>query len=125
MKRFTHGDTEIWVGVHPKMGVLIYDPGAQVAVAQDKVRLYVWSGHRMATFLKSIVRDRLVQGDAETGGAGPLKESAHFYFGLRGRFTHCYSCKRDLNSIDFELCEVCKWIRCECGACGWGYQGAG
>ena len=125
MKRFTHGDTEVWAGVHPKMGVLIYDPRAQLVVAQDKVRLYVWSEQRMATFLKSIVRDRLAQGDSESEDVGPLKESAEFYFGLRERFTHCYRCKHDLNSIDFELCGACRWIKCECGACGCGYQALG
>jgi hypothetical protein len=123
MKRFSHGDTKVWVGVHPKMGVLIYDPRAQVGVAQEKVRLYVCSEQRMATFLKSIVRDRLAQRGLQSEDGGLLKESAQIYFGLRGRFTHCYKCKADLNSIDFELCSVCQWIKCECAACGCAYQG--
>jgi hypothetical protein len=125
MKRFAHNDIEIWVGVHPKMGLLIYDPHAQLAVPSDKVRLYVWQQQRMATFLKSIVRDRLRKGDEETRDDSPLSESAEFYFALRGRFTHCYRCKNDLNSIDFDLCGVCHWIRCTCGACGCGYQQLG
>lgn len=125
MKRFAHGEFELWIGVHPKMGILIYDPRAQVAIAEDKVRLYVWSEQRMATFLKSIVRDRLAQADSESHDVGPLQESAEFYFGLRGRFTHCYRCSRDLNSIDFGLCRVCRWIKCECGACGCGYHSLG
>lgn len=125
MKRFMHRDSEVWVGIHPKMGVVIYDPLAQVAVPEKKVRLYIWSEQRMATFLKSIVKDRLAQGDSELADGDPLKPHAEFYFGLRGRFTHCYRCKRDLNSIDFELCDVCRWIKCECEACGCGYQALG
>jgi hypothetical protein len=123
MKRFVRGATEVWVGIHPKMGVLIYDPRAQVAVAQNKVRLFVWSEQRMATFLKSIVRNPLASENTEATDVGPLKDSAEFYFGLQGRFTHCYKCKRDLNSIDFEVCKVCRWIKCECAACGCGYRG--
>ena len=37
------------------------------------------------------------------------------------RVTHCYSCQKKLdNSIDSE-CASCRWIICECGACGCGY----
>jgi hypothetical protein len=32
-------------------------------------------------------------------------------------------CERDLNSIDFDLCGVYKWIRCNCDACGCEYHG--
>ena len=107
------------------MGILIYDPSAQIAVDESKVRLFVWTGRRMATFLKSIVKDRLRQSDSVSEDGGPLKESAEFYFRFRVRFTHCYRCKRDLNSIDFDLCQVCQWITCECAACGCGYGGRG
>ena len=38
------------------------------------------------------------------------------------RVTHCYSCKDSLdNEIDSE-CAACRWIICECGACGCGYS---
>jgi hypothetical protein len=122
MKRFVHGKSEIWVGVHSQMGIFIYDPAAQACVAPDKVRLYVWSERRMARFLKSIVRDRLSEEDSEAGHAGPLQKSAEFYFQLRERFTNCYRCAQDLNSIDFDLCPVCRWIKCPCGACGCRYH---
>lgn len=37
------------------------------------------------------------------------------------RTTHCYACKSNLdNYFDIE-CQVCKWIICDCGACGCGY----
>lgn len=38
------------------------------------------------------------------------------------RVTHCWSCKRHLDSsVDVE-CAVCGWILCRCGACGCGYD---
>ena len=37
------------------------------------------------------------------------------------RVTHCYSCKRHLDSKVFLECSACHWIICGCGACGCGY----
>lgn len=38
------------------------------------------------------------------------------------RTTHCYNCQSKLdNSIDLE-CNACKWIICNCGACGCGWS---
>lgn len=38
------------------------------------------------------------------------------------RVTHCYSCKEKLDS-DFHIeCNACKWLICECGVCGCGYE---
>jgi hypothetical protein len=40
------------------------------------------------------------------------------------RRTHCFGCKRALNSRFHSLCPVCRWIRCpSCGACGCSYLG--
>jgi hypothetical protein len=116
LKRFAREDVEIWVGSHHSMGVLVLDPRAQLKVPMDKVRLYVIAQRRMATFLKEIVL-RSLSTDAEED----LNSGANVYFALRGRFTHCYDCKRDLNSIDFSVCSECGWIMCICGACGCGY----
>jgi hypothetical protein len=76
----------------------------------------------MATFVKGIVRQRLSESAADEA-VDQLAESAEFYLSLRREYTHCYSCKRSLNSIDFDLCRKCNWIRCTCGACRCGYQG--
>lgn len=38
------------------------------------------------------------------------------------RITHCYNCYRLLdNSVHLE-CMACKWIICDCGACGCGWN---
>src|SRR5262249_58963926 len=38
------------------------------------------------------------------------------------RVTHCYRCKRSLNSAEFPRCACCGWLACPCGACGCGYR---
>ena len=38
------------------------------------------------------------------------------------RLTHCYACKDSLDSEINSLCAACRWIICECGACGCGYE---
>jgi len=38
------------------------------------------------------------------------------------RITHCYSCKKGLDSeVDIQ-CALCKWLICSCGACGCGFK---
>ena len=36
------------------------------------------------------------------------------------RFTHCWSCKQNIDSFSFLECALCGWILCNCGACGCG-----
>jgi hypothetical protein len=48
MERFLFDGIEVWVGVVPKLGPVVYDPASQIDVA-DKVRLYVRDESRMAT----------------------------------------------------------------------------
>ncbi|MDO8425290.1 MAG: hypothetical protein Q7T01_02135 [bacterium] len=37
------------------------------------------------------------------------------------RRTHCYQCKRTLNSACDASCGQCGWLVCSCGACGCGF----
>lgn len=37
------------------------------------------------------------------------------------RFTHCWRCKSNINSVTLLECCGCGWILCNCGACGCGY----
>jgi hypothetical protein len=122
MKQFLRDGAEVWVGVHKTKGILLYDPGAQVDVATGRVRLYVYPEQRMATFSSVVVRKGFIRGDAETEAVS-FNEAVDFYLNLRCRFTLCHGCQRDLNSIDFDLCGVCRWIKCKCGACGCNYHG--
>jgi hypothetical protein len=122
MRRFARNGSEVWVGVLPKLGVVVYDPQSQEGVSPNRVRLYIRDQQRMATFAKDIVRDRLAQSD-ECEPDEQVVEPAEFYLSLRRRYTRCFSCKHSLNSLDFEVCGKCHWIRCECGACGCTFHG--
>lgn len=121
MKRFARDGSEVWVGVLPKLGVVVYDPRSQEGVPANRVRLYVRDQERMATFAKDIARARLAEFARETDGE--LAEPAEFYLSLRRRDTHCFECKQSLNSLDFEVCSRCRWISCACGACGCSFRG--
>lgn len=115
---------EIWVGYHPKVGPVIFNPRSQRGLEQDRVRLYKLDEKCSGTFIKEIVRSNLVVPDGalwfriEPAVAGYVAA-----FARRRRITHCFNCKRHLDSVDFSLCESCGWIRCSCGACGCSYNG--
>ena len=36
--------------------------------------------------------------------------------------THCWNCKKDINSQQWDICEICKGISCSCGACFCGWE---
>ena len=66
MQRFLQDGKEYWGGIHRELGLLMYDPRGQHRLAADKVRLYVVTERRLATFVKDIVRAGLVPSRLET-----------------------------------------------------------
>lgn len=40
-----------------------------------------------------------------------------------GRSTICYQCRTSLHSSTHLRCSECRWLVCDCGACGCGYEG--
>ena len=60
MQKFLRDTKEYWGGIHRELGLLIYDPRGQHRLSADKVRLYVVAEKRLATFVKDLVRARLV-----------------------------------------------------------------
>jgi hypothetical protein len=66
MQRFLRDGHEYWGGLHRELGLLLYDPRDQQRLAPDKVRLYVVAERRRATFVKAMVRHRLVPSRLET-----------------------------------------------------------
>src|SRR5437879_11681958 len=83
MKRFAYDDFAVWVGVHSQMGILVYDPEAQVDVPPDKVRLYVRDEERMATFSKERARTFLAEGSGEEDTSNQIADAANSYVSLR------------------------------------------
>ena len=66
MQHFHRDGQDYWGGIHQELGLLIYDPRDQQRLATDKVRLYVVTEHRLATFVKDRVRAGLVPSRLDT-----------------------------------------------------------
>jgi hypothetical protein len=66
MQQFHRDGTTYWGGLHRELGLLISDPRAQQRLATDKVRLSMVAERRLATFVKDLVRARLVPSRLET-----------------------------------------------------------
>jgi|GEM_PF-729020 len=110
-----------WVGQHQYMGLILYDPGSQLNLGRYQVRLFLKKGGRMeCRSLESVKKYMLSR-----PSVSDREDFVQFYCSLRNRvrFTHCWNCKKDLNSVDFSICSKCGWIRCSCSACGCQYGG--
>jgi tetratricopeptide (TPR) repeat protein len=122
------------VGHHREQGIFVYDPRSQGGVEISNIRLFVVKEKSMKTlalnaglFVPVADSSSRIESVEKTFREEELEAVARGYSMLRtnARFTHCYSCKKDLNSMDFSLCKVCGWIRCFCGACGCEYHSRG
>ena len=123
MKHVIYGDRELWVGVHKKLGAIIFDPVAQGGIAGSEVRLFKIEDQSSATFIKSFLANSFRKfNEAEWQ---EIESSVSDYSNSQAnrRVTHCFKCKAELNSVDFSFCKKCKWIKCFCGACGCSYDG--
>jgi hypothetical protein len=111
MKKIENAVRNMWVGVHPKLGPLIYDEGAQLNLGENEIRLWKIKEQRSAVFVKSIVRNKLENPDEKTAAFVQLGVAIYVSIMGKRRVTHCFACKRHLDSVDFGLCEKCRWIR--------------
>lgn len=124
MRQYTIGEKTYWMGNHKEQGIVLYDPATQVDVAGSQLRLFAANTKRMGLYsmdVRDILEDPHRLKELET----EVIKAIRFYHDLRARArsTHCYSCKKPLNSVDFSVCGRCGWIKCVCDACGCGYQG--
>ena len=122
MKKYRIGDRELWASKHQKLGYLIYDEKIQLNVSSDCIRVYLLDEERAATFFKHLVRDKLLKIREDEEATLRTKIERYEAKILKKRVTHCYQCKKDLDSVNFSICKKCGWIRCQCGACGCGYE---
>lgn len=104
------------VHVHPKLGVVIFDPVAQMGLAAPQMRLFKLNSMSASTFMRSIVSKDLVATDA---GSGEHAEAVAQYRVARQnrRKPYCEQCRRHFGSVDFAVCGHCASIRCTCGTC--------
>jgi hypothetical protein len=103
------------VRFHSKLGVVIYDPLAQMGLAKEQMRLF--SSMSMTTFRRDIVNKDLGVGEPDV-----MQESANAVDAYRAaRNTklkpYCTGCRRHYGSVDFSVCTDCGAVRCTCGTC--------
>jgi hypothetical protein len=105
------------VQFHPKLGVVIYDPVAQMGLAKEQMRLFKLGSMSATTFLRSIVSKDLVQCPEAQGTENA--SGVDSYRTARGgrRKPYCEHCRRHFGSVDFAVCNDCNTIRCTCGTC--------
>ena len=105
------------VQFHPKLGVVIYDPVAQMGLAKEQMRLFKVGSMSATTFMRSIVSKDLAQcPEAQTT---EYSEAVNSYRSARSgrRKPYCEHCRRHFGSVDFGVCKDCSGIRCTCGTC--------
>jgi hypothetical protein len=104
------------VSIHPKLGVVIYDPVAQMGLAREQMRLFKVGGMNTSTFLRSIVSKDLAPCPDEqvkqTAGVETYRSAR-----VARRKPYCEDCRRHFGSVDFTVCSDCSTIRCTCGKC--------
>lgn len=102
---------------HPKLGVVINDPVAQMGLAREQMRLFKLAPMGASTFLRSIVSKDLAPCSEhqlqENASAVDTYRSAR----LSRRKPYCEHCRRHYGSVDFTVCSDCSAIRCTCGTC--------
>lgn len=105
------------VHFHPKLGVVIYDPVAQMGLRPEQVRLFKVSSMGATTFLRSIV-NKDMKAITETQSAENVA-AIDAYRSARAtrRKPYCEHCRRHFGSVDFAVCQGCSAIRCTCGTC--------
>jgi len=116
-------DKEYWVGYHNQLGIILYDPLSQVGLESVlKVRFFILDKKHMTKIDPKDIFKNIQTSLSQNVAA--LNKAVDLYHDFRSnrRVTHCYSCKSDLNSVDFDICEKCGWIRCQCNACGCDYH---
>ena len=105
------------VQFHPKLGVVIYDPVAQMGLAKEQMRLFKIGSMSATTFMRAIVSKDLSPCPSTEGEASGAAVDA--YRTARGgrRKPYCEHCRRHFGSVDFAVCHDCNTIRCTCGTC--------
>lgn len=113
---------EFWIGCHPSLGPVIYNPRSQRGLDGARVRLYKLTERAIGTFMKDIVREKITSPDESTWLRIESMVESYVSLLANRRVTHCFNCKQHLDAVEFSVCDSCGWIRCSCSACGCSYQ---
>jgi hypothetical protein len=102
---------------HPKLGVVIYDPLAQMGLAREQMRLFKLGAMGASTFMRSIVSKDLAACGEECAQESAGGIAAYRTARSGRRKPYCEHCRRHFGSVDFTVCSDCGTIRCTCGTC--------
>jgi hypothetical protein len=102
---------------HPKLGVVINDPIAQMGLAREQMRLFKLGAMGASTFLRSIVSKDLVPCSEEQLQQNSKALDTYRTARTSRRKPYCEHCRRHFGSVDFSVCTDCNSIRCTCGTC--------
>jgi len=105
------------VRFHPKLGVVIYDPIAQMGIDKEQLRLFKINSMSATTFRREIVNKDLGVCDAEVMQDSAMGVEAYRAARATRRKPYCESCRRHYGSVDFSVCTDCTSVRCACGTC--------
>jgi len=108
------------VRFHPKLGVVIYDPVAQMGLAGEQIRLFKVGSMGSGTFMRAIVNKDLAVCPVEAADEHAAAVTIYRTARAARRKPYCEQCRRHFGSVDFTVCTDCSSIRCTCGACGCG-----
>ena len=135
----------LWVGMHKNLGPLVAHSSQKKIIDSGigRARFYVCQRKKIAEFEMAVVKQFLVNlGPTPTwvqdavsiafdGTVDFSKQdfrSTDEYEKLRNsycadtrRLACCYRCRKLLDSSLDVIHKKCKWIQCDCGACGCGY----
>jgi hypothetical protein len=102
---------------HPKLGVVIYDPVAQMGLAREQMRLFKVGAMGASTFVRDIVSKDLNACDEGQAHEHAAAVAAYRTARSGRRKPYCEQCRRHFGSVDFTVCGDCSSIRCTCGTC--------
>jgi hypothetical protein len=103
------------VRFHPKLGVVIYDPVAQMGINKDQLRLFKINSMSATTFRRDIVNKDLGVCEADVMQDSAISVDAYRLARVSRRKPYCESCRRHFGSVDFSVCTDCNSVRCACG----------
>ena len=102
---------------HPKLGVVIYDPVAQMGLAREQMRLFKVGAMGVSTFMRVIVSKDLAPCSVDVATASETAVTTYRTARASRRKPYCEQCRRHFGSVDFTVCGDCANIRCTCGTC--------
>lgn len=111
----------IWFGKHSILGPFIFDKKRQFGFGILNIYIFKFDNNLFSKFKKKYIKDNLEKIDKKYLEKYKIQINKYIKEISNRRSTHCYNCKRDLNSGDNSKCNKCSWLSCICGRCGCQY----